>query len=56
MLAEKVGRPYKTFPMEAVMFDHGGTAGWGGTCGTLIGAGIGASFVAGHKDGEDIIN
>lgn len=56
MLAEKVGGPYKTFPLEAVMFAHGGTAGWGGTCGTLIGAGIGASLVAGHKDAEDIIN
>ena len=55
-LAEKVGGPYKTFPMESIMFAHGGTAGWGGTCGTLIGAGIGASLVAGHKDGEDIIN
>ena len=55
-LAEKVGGPYKTFPMEAIMFAHGGTAGWGGTCGTLIGAGIGASLVAGHKDAEDITN
>ncbi|HKN18736.1 MAG TPA: C-GCAxxG-C-C family protein [Dissulfurispiraceae bacterium] len=55
-LAAKVGGPYKTFPMEAIMFAHGGTAGWGGTCGTLIGAGIGASLVAGHKDAEEIIN
>ena len=55
-LAEKVGGPYKTFPMEAVMFAHGGTAGWGGTCGTLIGAGVGASLAAGHKDAEDITN
>ncbi len=55
-LSEKVGGPYKTFPMEAIMFAHGGTAGWGGTCGTLIGAGIGASLASGHKDAEDITN
>jgi hypothetical protein len=55
-LAEKMGGPYKTFPMEAIMFAHGGTAGWGGTCGTLIGVGIGATLVSGHKDAEEIIN
>jgi Putative redox-active protein (C_GCAxxG_C_C) len=56
ILAKKVGGPYKSFPMEAIMFAHGGTAGWGGTCGTLIGAGVGASLVAGHKDAESITN
>ncbi len=55
-LAEKAGGPYRTFPMEALMFAHGGTAGWGGTCGTLIGAGVGASLVTGHKDAESITN
>ncbi len=56
MLREKVGEPYKSFPLEAFIFAHGGTAGWGGTCGTLIGSGIAASLATGHKTGEQIAN
>lgn len=55
-LRDKVGEPYTSFPMEAITFAHGGTAGWGGTCGTLIGAGFAASLAAGPKDGEAILN
>ncbi len=40
VLRKKVGGPYISFPMEVAQFAHGGTSGWGGTCGTLIGAGI----------------
>ena len=56
ILREKVGAPYTTFPVEAITYAHGGTAGWGGTCGTLIGAGMAASLAAGPKVGEQIIN
>ncbi|MCL5023644.1 MAG: C-GCAxxG-C-C family protein [Nitrospirae bacterium] len=56
MLKEKVGEPYKSLPLEAFIFAHGGTAGWGGTCGTLIGSGIAASLATGHKTGEQIAN
>jgi hypothetical protein len=56
VLREKVGEPYTSFPVEAFIFAHGGTAGWGGTCGTLIGAGIAASLAAGAKTGEAIVN
>lgn len=56
VLREKVGEPYKSFPLEAFIFAHGGTAGWGGTCGTLIGSGIAASLATGHKTGEQIAN
>lgn len=56
VLREKVGEPYKSFPLEAFIFAHGGTAGWGGTCGTLIGSGIAASLATGHKTGEAITN
>ena len=56
VLREKVGEPYTSFPMESVIFAHGGTAGWGGTCGTLIGSGIVASIASGHKTGEAIAN
>jgi hypothetical protein len=56
VLREKVGEPYKSFPLETFIFAHGGTAGWGGTCGTLIGSGIAASLATGHKTGEEIAN
>ncbi len=56
VLREKVGGPYTSFPTEAFIFAHGGTAGWGATCGTLIGSGIAASLASGHKTGEQIVN
>ncbi|HDZ60017.1 MAG TPA: C_GCAxxG_C_C family protein [Actinobacteria bacterium] len=56
VLREKVGGPYDQFPVEAFNFAHGGTAGWGATCGTLIGAGIAASLATGHAGGEEITN
>lgn len=56
VLREKVGEPYTSFPVEAFIFAHGGTAGWGGTCGTLIGAGIAASLATGAATGEAITN
>jgi len=56
VLKEKVGGPYEQFPITAFNFAHGGTAGWGATCGTLIGAGIAASLVTGPKNGEAITN
>ena len=55
-LAEKVGGPYKTFPKQIVVFAHGGTAGWGSTCGTLIGAGVGASLVVPYREVEELVN
>lgn len=54
-LREKVGGPYKTFPLEVTRFAHGGVLGWGTLCGTLFGAGIAANLVAG-LDGEEITN
>lgn len=56
LLRQKVGEPYTSFPMEVITYAHGGTAGWGGTCGTLIGAGLASSLVAGPKVGEEILN
>ena len=56
ILRRKVGGPYKSFPMEVTTFAHGGTSGWGGTCGTLIGAGVLATLCAGPKIGEQINN
>lgn len=56
VLKDKVGGPYEQFPVSAFNFAHGGTAGWGATCGTLIGAGIAGSLVAGSSTGEEIAN
>jgi hypothetical protein len=56
VLRRKVGAPYTSFPMEVTTFAHGGTAGWGATCGTLIGAGVLATLCAGPKVGEAIAN
>ncbi len=56
ILRRKVGGPYISFPMEVTQFAHGGTAGWGATCGTLIGSGVAATLVAGPKVGEQIAN
>jgi len=55
-LREKIGAPWTGYPMEAIIYGHGGTAGWGGTCGTLTGAGMAASLAAGPKIGEQILN
>ncbi len=54
-LGEKVGEPYKSFPLEAIRWGHGGVVGWGTICGTLTGAGIVTGFIAG-KEGEKMIN
>lgn len=54
-LAEKMGGPYKTLPLDAFKWGHGGAVGWGTLCGTMIGAGIATGFIAGHE-GEKILN
>jgi len=56
MLRIRVGDPYTGFPLQALIFGHGGTAGWGGTCGTLTGAGMALALAAGAKEGEQILN
>ena len=56
ILRRKVGEPYTSFPADLTTFAHGGTSGWGGTCGSLIGAGVLSSLCAGPKIGEAINN
>ncbi len=56
VLRKKMGEPYTSFPMEVTCFAHGGTSGWGGTCGTLIGAGVLSTLCAGPAVGEQINN
>lgn len=38
MLSEKIGAPYLTYPTTVTRVGAGGTVGWGGTCGALLGA------------------
>lgn len=54
-LREKVGGPYNNLPVEAFIFGHGGTVGYGTLCGTLMGAGIATSFALGRADGEAVL-
>ncbi len=56
-LRQKVGEPYKSFPIDGFMFAEGGIAGWGTICGALLGANIVANLVIGPRitgvaDGE----
>jgi len=37
-LSEKVGGPYKSFPVHLFKYGHGGVGGYGSICGTLNGA------------------
>lgn len=49
-LAKSVGGPYATFPVESMKWAHGGVAGWGTVCGTLIGASTAVGFITGDTD------
>lgn len=46
-LREKVGEPYKSFPVDAFKFLEGGVAGWGTICGSNAGANIVANMILG---------
>ena len=39
-LREKVGEPYKSFPVDAFKFLEGGMSGWGTICGSNAGANV----------------
>jgi hypothetical protein len=49
-LAEKVGGAWKTYPIDAMRWAHGGFAGWGALCGTLTGAGCVIGLVVPDTD------
>jgi len=48
-LAEKVGDPYKSFPVDAFIFLEGGMVGWGTVCGSNAGACTVASLIIGPR-------
>lgn len=48
-LAEKLGEPYKSFPVDAFVFLEGGVAGWGTICGSNAGANIVSNLIIGPR-------
>lgn len=49
-LAKSVKGPYKTFPIEAMRWAHGGVAGWGTVCGSPVGASIAMGLITGNVE------
>lgn len=48
-LAEKIGGPYKSFPVDSFIVLEGGMAGWGTICGSLAGANIVSNVIIGPR-------
>lgn len=48
-LAEKIGEPYKSFPVDPFIVLEGGMAGWGTICGSLAGANIVSNVIIGPR-------
>lgn len=48
-LREKVGEPYKSFPVDSFVFLEGGIAGWGTVCGSNAGANIVSNVIIGPR-------
>ncbi|NJD55970.1 MAG: chain A iron centre cytochrome C protein [Nitrospirae bacterium] len=48
-LREKVGEPYKSFPIDAFVFLEGGMVGWGTVCGSNAGANIVSNLIIGPR-------
>ncbi len=48
-LREKVGEPYRSFPIDAFVFLEGGISGWGTICGSNAGANIVTNLIIGPR-------
>ena len=48
-LREKVGEPYKSFPVDAFIFLEGGVSGWGTLCGCNSGSNIVTNLIVGPR-------
>lgn len=58
-LREKIGEPYTSFPVESLVWGHGGVVGWGTLCGTMLGSAVVTGLICGPgvgKTGEQITN
>lgn len=48
-LSEKIGEPYKSFPVDPFIVLEGGMAGWGTICGSVAGANIASNLIIGPR-------
>ncbi|MBI5556708.1 MAG: C_GCAxxG_C_C family protein [Deltaproteobacteria bacterium] len=48
-LREKIGEPYKSFPVDSFVFLEGGMVGWGTMCGSNTGAAMVANLIIGPR-------
>lgn len=55
-LKEKVGDPYKVFPIDMMRYGEGGMVGWGTVCGALNGGAAAITLIAGEDDYKDIVD
>ncbi len=55
-LKEKVGGPYKVFPVDMMRYGEGGMVGWGTLCGTLNGAAAAITLIAGEDGYNSIVD
>lgn len=55
-LAEKIGEPFKSFPVEATWYGLGGVSKWGTICGALNGISFATNLLVPQKDVEAICN
>lgn len=55
-LADIMGEPWTSFPIEVLLFGRGGGVGWGSICGAFNGAGAFVSLVTEKGPSTDLIN
>lgn len=55
-LADAMGAPWDTFPIEVMLFGRGGGVGWGATCGALLGGAALISLVSEKGPSGALIN
>lgn len=48
-LSEKIGEPYKSFPVDAFIYMEGGMTGWGTICGSVAGAAVVTNVIIGPR-------
>ncbi len=48
-LREKIGEPYKSFPIDAFIYMEGGVTGWGTLCGSNNGANLVSNLIIGPR-------
>lgn len=55
-MANKLGEPYASYPVDSMVWGHGGGVGWGATCGTITGGAMTIGLIVGGKTAEEMIN